>query len=393
MSISSYFGRQEGVDERQSFASHQSVLVVDDDPMVRSALVDELGIDFDVTGVGSGEDALSRLERRRYDALVTDVRMPGMDGVTLMDRARTMQPDLVRIFLTGYADDHVVRSAIAWGAYKLRKPWGSELTVTLRSALQHKEQYARMRRMAALGAVAAGVAHDVRSPLSALKMNMTLLDEELKEQPIFEVLRDILADNHNAIEAIERVLHTMHAVSERPESSGPVDIHYAIDLAVRLSRRQFSERNIQVRVDAPKQLAATGTPGEVGQVLLNLLTNGAQASPRGGTVEIRAQQYERWASITVHDSGWGVNADDAETIFTPFQTSKPDGMGLGLSISREMARRHGGDLVLRNPGEPGACFELRLPLAQPEAPTTKMRPVPPSSNSSSSHEAGAAPSA
>ncbi len=403
------------------------VLVVDDDPEVLESLCEELGVLYAVEAARSAEEALEKFGVRCFDAVVSDVRMPGMGGVALLERVAEISPSTVRIFLTGYADEEVVHKALTTGAFKVRKPWGDELCIVLHHALAHRRLLGRLERvlgirdllegreesseeeallesierladerseheaalgrareelrdlgrLAALGAIAASVAHDLRSPLLALMANQHVLEEELGCHCDAE-LREVLEDNRIATGLIQGILDSLQALATSdPGSSEPVDVADVVELTGRMVRKRLEQKSqhLAARVEGkPRGLA---TPIEVTQVLLNLLTNASQASPEGS--EIRLVAFERDGHVFVHvqDEGPGVPADRAERIFQPFQTTKRTGMGLGLSISREMARRHGGELRLVPHEGRGAWFELRLHAARPSR-------LPPSGTASAS---------
>lgn len=117
------------------------VLVVDDDDAVRESLFDELRDEYDVDTVSCGEDAIDKIRDHRYDAVISDLRMPGIDGLEVLQQVRERDPDAVRILLTGYLDERARANTMQPGApYKIGKPWRDDLRVTLRRALEHNER-------------------------------------------------------------------------------------------------------------------------------------------------------------------------------------------------------------------------------------------------------------
>ncbi len=393
------------------------ILVVDDDQQVLESLCEELGDQYVVEAARSGEEALAKLHDRRFDAVISDVRMPGMGGVALLERVAELAPGTVRIFLTGYADEEVVHKALSTGAFKVRKPWGDELGIVLHHALAHRrllgrlehvlgidrmlrdeesseealllesierladerseqeealgrarEELRNLGRLAALGAIAASVAHDLRSPLLALIANQQVLEEELGEHAD-EEMREVLEDNRIATGLIQGILDSLQALATSdPGTSEPVDVGHVVALTGRMVRRRLEQRHQRLRARVAGSPRALATPIEVTQILLNLLTNASQAGPVGSEVRLTAFERDGHVFVHVRDEGPGVHGEQAERIFQPFQTTKRTGMGLGLSISREMARRHGGELRVVPHGGRGAWFELRLRAARPSCP-------------------------
>ncbi|MCP4448372.1 MAG: response regulator [Myxococcales bacterium] len=127
--------------EQVVFEPRYRILIVDDDDDVRDALLDELEIDYDVTAVATGAEALGRLDSERYDAIISDQRMPGMSGVQVLEEALRRDVDLVRILLTGFVDEDAHKATMQKNApYKVGKPWHDEVEVTLKRAFEHRNR-------------------------------------------------------------------------------------------------------------------------------------------------------------------------------------------------------------------------------------------------------------
>jgi signal transduction histidine kinase len=219
-------------------------------------------------------------------------------------------------------------------------------------------------RLAALGTMAASVAHDIRSPLTVLLSNLTYVEDvlDLEADP---QLAEIVEDNRLAIQLIEGVLESLRSFGSEQETPGMVPLECVVQTAVRSSRWYFSQGDVDLDVRVEGTPVGRGTGGELGQILNNLLSNAAEASPPGSTVRVIARREREGSVIWVLDEGPGVPEEQWAAVFEPFHTSKATGMGLGLSIAREMAYRHGGNLRVRECPEDlapcaGACFELRL---------------------------------
>ena len=125
----------------------ESILVVDDDEGVLTALEAELQDHYEVTAVGSAEQALAQLQIRAYSAIVSDVRMPGVDGLSLISQCAVRFPHMVRLILTAFDGEDVHETALGpHGAYKLVKPWGDDLIITLENALKQRKSNVELRR-------------------------------------------------------------------------------------------------------------------------------------------------------------------------------------------------------------------------------------------------------
>ncbi len=121
--------------------SRYRILIVDDDDDVRDALLDELEVDYEVTAVATGVEALGQLDRAHYDAIISDQRMPGMSGVQVLEEALRKDSELIRILLTGFLDEDAHRATMRENApYKVGKPWHDEVEITLKRAFEHRKR-------------------------------------------------------------------------------------------------------------------------------------------------------------------------------------------------------------------------------------------------------------
>ncbi|MFA4945581.1 MAG: ATP-binding protein [Lentisphaeria bacterium] len=231
-------------------------------------------------------------------------------------------------------------------------------------------------KMAAIGQLVAGIAHELNSPLTAI-----LGFAELAADPATaaaarrECLDDILQEARRAAELVEILLH----VSRRPATQRrPVALHNLLDRCVKLVGLNFNSLGLKViRKYEPGLPQPLGDENQLQQVFLNLLLNAAQAlAAHAGTgaapaitVATACRPDRRQIGITIADNGPGIAPVHLPHIFEPFFTTKLEtGTGLGLSVAREILRRQGGELAAESPPEGGARFLVTLPLEPPAAP-------------------------
>ncbi len=218
------------------------------------------------------------------------------------------------------------------------------------------------RRLAALGAFAAAIAHDIRTPLTSIQMNVQILRSRAD---LCESDREYLDITLTEVDRLNR------SVSEILEYARPVSLATeavdARDLAADVARTLqpvCAERGVTLTL-APGGEGAAAPMDErlVRKVLVNLIDNAADASPRGASVELSVSSTDAHVVFAVRDRGRGIEEAQFERIFEPFFTTRADGTGLGLAIARKIARAHGGELrVESTPGE-GSTFALHLPRA------------------------------
>ncbi|HEB72345.1 MAG TPA: PAS domain S-box protein [Nitrospirae bacterium] len=218
-------------------------------------------------------------------------------------------------------------------------------------------------RMASLGLLATGIAHEIRNPLSSVKMNLAILKQRLKPEGV-----DI---EHFEI-AQEEVANLEYIVTELLDYAKPIkldlvrlDLAKAIENALATIKGDYQQKKISIRTsfdsEAPMALI---DEVKMHQVLLNVLLNAVQASDSGSRIEVITQFINtppEKLRIIVNDSGHGIHADDMKYIFDPFFSKKKNGAGLGLSIARNIINNHGGDIRIDPLPEKGVSVCLELP--------------------------------
>lgn len=230
-------------------------------------------------------------------------------------------------------------------------------------------ELARDARVRALGELAAGIAHEVSQPLAAMITNaragLRKLDAGAECHPLLaEVLHDIVNDGKRASDVIARV---RELIKQEPPRLDDVAINDVIRDVVALSARVPRQRRLRIQLDlAPDLPPVTGDYVQLQQVLLNLVANAADAihaRPDGHhTLCLHSEHRGNRVVVAVQDSGPGLAAADVQRIFTPFFSTKPQGMGVGLAISRSIVEAHGGTLTLATNSPDGATFEVALPV-------------------------------
>jgi two-component system C4-dicarboxylate transport sensor histidine kinase DctB len=228
-----------------------------------------------------------------------------------------------------------------------------------------RDELIQANKLATLGQIAAGVAHEINQPVAAIRTHADSAAVQLGREDTEGALRS-LASIDRLTERVGVITDELRAFSRKTRSGTvAVGVDSAIDGALLLVAGRLSEKGIRLeRRQAPEGLAVKAERNRLEQVVLNLLQNAIEAldGVHAPVIELAVKVKGRQATIEVSDNGPGVNPAVRARLFTPFTTDKPDGLGLGLVISRDIVAGFGGELVLE-PSSSGARFSIRLAKA------------------------------
>jgi len=229
---------------------------------------------------------------------------------------------------------------------------------------QAEQQAVRAERLAAMGWLAAALAHEINNPLQAIRSNLELvLDFDLELDEREEYLHVVSQEIQRLTEITRRVLDFARPADD---TRYPIPIAHLIQETLKLMGKQLQLAHIQATTDLPADLPSVFVaPDQILQVLFNLSVNAIEAMPDGGHLHIAARADENVVEIALTNDGPPLPAEHIKRIFDPFFTTKPDGAGLGLSISHSIVHRHGGTISVGNlKDHRGVVFTIALPVAR-----------------------------
>ncbi|MBL8627325.1 MAG: response regulator [Myxococcales bacterium] len=351
--------------------SQGHILVAEDDVALAEAIRQLLAEDYTVTLAHDGAEALTAASQRPPDLLITDIEMPGMDGLELARQVQAIpgegaMPVLVMSARAQLGDR--LAGFDAGAVDYLVKPFDpAELRARVRAQLAYRglaQRLYRTEKLAAMGALSAGLAHELRNPANGIVNAIAPLRELLPPAAL-----DPETGVGELIDVVEQCAEQVAYVSRQLlgfRRSGDLDLR-PTPLPEVVSRAVSNAGAALVDVELATDLAYTGTircaAPLLTQVMVNLLENAAQAAGRGGWVRIRSELDGGQVLLLISDSGPGVPPGLQEKIFEPFFTTKPPGQGtgLGLATARDLITRHGGTLDLRL-REGRTTFVIALPI-------------------------------
>jgi two-component system, NtrC family, sensor kinase len=367
------------------------VLIMDDEDDFRAALARRMirrGIGVDEAA--SGEEGLDKLERNPAEVVILDVKMPGMGGVEALRRIKDRFPSTEVIMLTGHASTQDGVEGIKAGAFDyLTKPIEFEHLLTkIKQAHERmrllaaekeeadfrermKEQMIVTERLAALGTLATGVAHEINNPLAIIResagwMRQILAKPEMNDIPRKPDFEKALENINKGVERARRITHQLLQVVKTQDAAlAEVDLTELAEETTELVKRAALNKNLDLALacDAKKPVIWTD-PYRLRQVLLNLLTNAIHATPEGGRISITIRITPEGAELEVKDTGCGIPKENLVKIFEPFFSTKGagEGTGMGLYVSRGIVEKLGGRIRVESRVGKGAVFVVSLPL-------------------------------
>jgi signal transduction histidine kinase len=358
-------------------ASPLDILVIEDDADARDNLRDILELDdHRVAAAGSAAEAMARDDWSRFAAIILDRRLPDATAEQLMPRLKAAAPEAAVIVVTGYSDLQGAIAALRQGASDyLLKPLNPDL---LRASLariaerrqlamfleQAQERAVQAERLAAIGEMVTGLAHESRNALQRSQACLEMLALAVRDRP--EAL-----DLINRIQKAQDHLHTLY--EDVRSYAAPIKLDRApCDLA-RIWREAWSHlESARAEKQAALVEATDGTdlrcvadPFRMEQVFRNILDNAVAAGAAPVAVEVRAEEADLQGQPAIRlgfrDNGPGIPADRRPHVFDPFYTTKARGTGLGMAIAKRIVEAHGGRIGIGDGDGPGATFLITLP--------------------------------
>uniref|UniRef100_C6E5M4 histidine kinase n=1 Tax=Geobacter sp. (strain M21) TaxID=443144 RepID=C6E5M4_GEOSM len=237
------------------------------------------------------------------------------------------------------------------------------LTVTLRNETQREnlqEEMMRLDRLASLGKLSAGIAHEVRNPLTGISLLLDDLHDQASSSPED---RDLIKKALAEIERVEKLVNALLNYSSPVRADfRECDLNRLVCDTVLLMRRQCERQKVQLSVAEGEVPPLRLDPEKIKQAVLNIVKNAQEALPEGGRIEVATSVQDGYAVIGIGDDGRGIASRDLPLIFEPFFTKKGAGTGLGLSITQRIVEEHRGKIRVESAPGAGTRFTIELPL-------------------------------
>jgi signal transduction histidine kinase/GGDEF domain-containing protein len=387
------------------------ILVVDDEKEIRDFLykaLTRLG-GFHVELAETGEEALQKIEKETFDLIMTDLKMPKMDGLQLITKIAKSKPEILTVLMTGHGTIDSAVEAMKQGASDyLMKPLNlDELIIRIQKVLEERQRFVRLkdfadqleranqelRKIDAMKSEFVSVAsHELRTPLAAIK-NAVQLMLSGKTGEINENQSKFLSMAERNINRLTNILNDLLNLSRI--ESGKIELKFEnlelkgiTELTASSLRPQADVKSIQIEVEISKQLPAVyGDPEKIEQILTNLIGNAIKFTPDGGKILITAKLFSpereggprHTVAVSVKDTGVGIPSEHLDPIFEKFHQVESSlhrsvtGTGLGLAITKGLVEAHQGKIWVESEVGKGSTFTFTLPLAEGERREPRFR--------------------
>ena len=368
------------------------ILYVDDEELALQSFKLQFSNDFTIHTVSSSDEAIQILNTEEIAVVITDQRMPKVNGVELLKQVMSTYPNVVRMLITAYTDLEVVIQAINDGnVYRyVSKPYNEdEVRGAIRQAIEHyylvKERehlyaekvetmrkIARANRLSAMGIMAAGMAHEINNPLVAISTFLQMLPykyaEPTRDKEYWEELYRV------AVREVERIRLLVHQLlsytkTAQSEKFEPTSLNEILQEMVVFIENEAKKKGVHIKREFSTNLpAGMMDRNRMKQVFLNILLNAVQATDRGGTITVASRHIiedaeNQFLQVTLSDTGTGISEKNLEKLFTPFFTTKEsEGSGLGLMTSHHIVDEHRCTMDVKPELGKGTTVSLQLPL-------------------------------
>jgi len=376
------------------------ILVVEDEVGSRLTLcgiLEDAG--YEVTGVEKGTEALEVIKDGNFNVIITDIKLPDVGGMSVLELAKEINPDVAVIIMTGYASVETAVNAVNEGAYAyFVKPVNmDEMKTAIVNALRQQRLSRENKRLVddlqrsnkllfeansqlraateAKSAFLAHMSHELRTPLNAIIGFSDLLlggvAGEINSQQN-QCLEDILSSGKHLLSLINDILDLSKVeagkIDIRPESLRLADV---VDDAVTTVRTMLNDSRHELAITIAEDLPPVyGDRNRLKQILLNLLSNAIKFTPDGGKLYLETNRKGNVCQVSMVDNGIGIRQGDQTFIFEPFTQldtqpgERKQGTGLGLALTRQLVELLGGKIWVESEYGKGSRFSFTIPLAE-----------------------------
>ncbi|BCG47741.1 Chemotaxis regulator - transmits chemoreceptor signals to flagellar motor components CheY [Citrifermentans bremense] len=384
------------------------VLIVDDEKVIldlTAIILKNRG--YQVFTALSAQEGLDCIEKQSPELVLLDYMMPNMDGLTALKEIKRSYPDTYVIMFTGKGSEEIAVELMKAGASDyILKPFNNQdlvdriesvlklrgIELQNRALLSERErllaeiadwnrelerrvqeksealrraqvEVVQSEKLASLGYLSAGMAHEIRNPLNSIALFVQLIKSGLDEHERLDYVEKILKE----VDRIDNILGKLLDASKRPKFEiSEVRVDRVLEHTLDAFTPQLRQKKIRAVTDFKNiPPAIKADPMEIEQIFTNLFLNSIHVMPEEGTLTVELEGDEQWLTVRVSDTGPGIPPENLPNIFDPFFTTNSRGTGLGLSVVLRIVKTYKGKIEVEKSDNSGTTFLVRLPLAAP----------------------------
>ncbi len=366
------------------------VLIVDDEPGIRSgvcrilrnftvgyAFMDE-DFDFNLIEAGTGEEAIEILAQQKVDVVLLDNKLPGMDGIEVLESIKKQDYDLAVVMITSYASLDLAVKATKNGAFNfMPKPFTpNELKASIENVAKHLYLRRMTRKMQAEGKqirfqFLSVLSHELKSPINAVEGYLKMMQEKQLGEKI-EDYDKMIDRSLIRLRAMRNLIMDMLDLTKiesgkKERRLRDIELGAVAQTAMDTMEPYSIQKNVKISLKKYGNTYLLADADEMEIVFNNLISNAVKYNKDNGTVEVKIEDQGSSLKITVTDTGIGMSPDDVEKIFQDFvriknsKTKEISGTGLGLAITKKMVEQHNGTIEVNSIPDEGTTFEVTLP--------------------------------
>ncbi len=359
---------------------HAKILVVDDDPDVLvsvSLFLNEYG--YSTYPCNNAKDAIDKLANNGIDVVLTDIVMPGVSGIELLEEIHRLSPEVPVILMTAYADVDKAVEAIKKGAFDfIIKPYKIEQLI---HSIEKAYEYHRLVKMETdykhileelnmeietlmsertMNVMALTVADRIRNPATTIAWTCKrIMEKEQISSQAMEGLNTILSE----AEKLDNIVKDFHEFLKNKESMFKYDdINEVVEDIVSIVEKEASQKGVELSArisEAPLKINMEKRLMRI--AVSHLLKNAVEATPKGGKIEVETFGDNSSVTVVISDTGMGISKDDVDKIFDPFFSTKSHKFGMGLPLVKQIVSEHLGDIKVESDIGKGTTFKVIFP--------------------------------
>lgn len=366
------------------------ILVVDDEPFIRAGIdrilrnfkvdypfMDE-PFEFTILEAASGEEGVESIERDKPDIILLDNKLPGIQGVEVLEYVKKKKYDIVVVMITSFASLDLAVKATSDGAYDfIPKPFTpQELKSAIESITKHVFLVRMTKQMQATGKqirfqFLSVLSHELKAPLNAIEGYLKMMQERQLgdkiddyDQVIDRSLKRIKAMRNLIFDLLDM---TRIESGQKEKDLKPLNLVDVARTSIDTAKPMAIQKEVKMKLHAPASVSFTGDAGEMEIIFNNLVSNAVKYNREGGSVDITLTESEQQISIVVADSGIGMTEEEVGRLFQEFvrikneKTKEITGTGLGLSILKKLVETYSGTVSVESTPDVGTKFTVLLP--------------------------------